>query len=122
MRHGPEDLLRAVYEGVALNSRWLLHAVKSFVGRRLDQIHVIGGGVRSDLWCQIHADVMERTLLRVDLPLHANARGAAWIAALGLGWITPSHMVSSIEREFLPNGAHQGVYRKMAIEFSKLWR
>ncbi len=122
LRHGPEDMLRAVYEGVAFNSRWLLHAVESFVGRRLDQIHVIGGGVRSDLWCQIHADVMERTLLRVDMPLHANARGAAWIAALGLGWITPAQMVSPIEREFVPNEAHRGLYRNMAKDFGKLWR
>ena len=30
------DMVRAVYEGVALNTRWLLGAVERFVGRRFD--------------------------------------------------------------------------------------
>jgi xylulokinase len=121
LHHRSEDLLRAVYEGVALNSRWLLAAVESFVGRRLDPIHVIGGGVRSNLWCQIHADALNRTLLRVDMPLHANARGAAWIAAHGLGWISPSQMVSKIERVFVPEKRHQAVYQERVSAFQRLW-
>ena len=39
-----EDLVRAVYEGVAFNTRWLLETVERFVGRRLDPITLIGGG------------------------------------------------------------------------------
>ena len=122
LSHGVEDLLRCVYEGVALNSQWLLSAVESFVGRRLDPIHVIGGGVRSDLWCQIHADVLERRLLRVDMPLHTNARGAAWIAAIGLGWMAPEQMVAKIDREFVPERRNQSVYREKAAAFRRLWR
>ena len=34
----------------------------------------------SDLWCQIHADVLDRTIERVADPVNANLRGAAILA------------------------------------------
>jgi xylulokinase len=81
------DMVRAVLEGVAYNSRWLHEAVERFAGRRLDPIRVVGGGASSPLWCQIHADVMDRTIERVAEPLHANLRGAALLAGMALGHI-----------------------------------
>ncbi|MGH3562889.1 MAG: xylulokinase, partial [Mycobacterium sp.] len=74
------DMVRAVLEGVAYNSRWLLGCVDRFTGGRgptRSSIRIIGGGARSDLWCQIMADVCGRTLERVADPLNAQLRGAA---------------------------------------------
>ncbi|GAB4404089.1 MAG: hypothetical protein OHK003_32040 [Anaerolineales bacterium] len=45
------------------------------------------GGAQSDVWCQIFADVMNVEIKQVADPIYANARGAAWIAAVGLGEI-----------------------------------
>jgi len=56
-------LVRAVLEGVAYNSRWLLVHVERFIKRRLETITAVGGGARSELWCQIHADVLDRVVL-----------------------------------------------------------
>ena len=39
-----EQMVRAVYEGVAFNSRWLLGAVEKFAGKRFDSLAFIGGG------------------------------------------------------------------------------
>ena len=44
------------------------------------RIRIFGGGAIPDLWCQIHADVMDRRIERVADPLHANLRGAALFA------------------------------------------
>ena len=55
--------MRAVLEGVAYNSRWLLVHVERFIKRRLETITAVGGGARSELWCQIHADVLYRVVL-----------------------------------------------------------
>lgn len=82
-----DDLCRAVFEGVAMNSRWSFGHVERFLGRRVGSLAIIGGGARSDVWCQIFADVLDRTIRRVEDPLAANARGAAWIAAVALGLI-----------------------------------
>ena len=70
-------LVRAVLEGVALNSPWLHEAVEKFVGSRLDDVRLIGGGAHSDLWCQIHADTSDRSIVRVTDPWLANLRGAS---------------------------------------------
>ena len=72
-----DDLVRAVFEGVALNARWLLRAVERFTRHRLEPIRFIGGGARSDVWCQIFADVLGRAIEQVADPVNANARGAA---------------------------------------------
>ncbi len=78
-------LTRAVLEGVALNAAWLLGAAERFVGGRLDDIRLVGGGARSDLWCQVLADATDRTIVRVTDPWLAGLRGAALFAALALG-------------------------------------
>ncbi|MGH9206103.1 MAG: xylulokinase, partial [Acidimicrobiales bacterium] len=74
------QMVRAVYEGVAFNSRWLLEAVEKFAGRRLESLAFIGGGANSDQWAQIHADVLGRDIRQVADPVLANVRGAALIA------------------------------------------
>jgi xylulokinase len=79
------DVARAVLEGVALNARWMHRVVERFCRRRLDQIAFVGGGALSPLWAQIMADVLGRTIHRVDDPVSANVRGAGLLAWLALG-------------------------------------
>jgi len=77
-----------VLEGVAYNARWLLEATEKFAGRPLDGLRLLGGGAVSDLWCQIHADVIGRAIDQVADPMNVNVRGAAWFAAHHLGHLT----------------------------------
>ena len=51
-------------------------------------MHIVGGGAQSDVWCQIFADVLNVEIRQVKDPIQANARGAAFIAAAGLGEIS----------------------------------
>ncbi|MBN2547992.1 MAG: FGGY-family carbohydrate kinase [Anaerolineales bacterium] len=83
-----EDVIRAFLEGIALNTRWLLAPVEKFLGRKVQSIHIVGGGAQSDIWCQIFADVLNVEIKQVAEPVYANARGAAWIGAVGLGRIS----------------------------------
>jgi xylulokinase len=73
---------------VALNARWLLRAVERFTRHRLEPIRFIGGGARSDVWCQIFANVLGRTIEQVADPVNANARGAGLLGAVALGELT----------------------------------
>lgn len=82
-----EDIIRAFLEGIAFNTRWLLSPVEKFLGKQVNSINIVGGGAQSDVWCQIFADVMNVEIKQVTDPLYANARGAAWIAAVGLNEI-----------------------------------
>ncbi len=119
-----EDMARSVFEGVAFNTRWSLNYVERFAGRKLDPLHAIGGGAQSDLWCQILADVLGRQIRRVHDPRQANARGAAWLAAVGMGQISFDDVPGLIacDRTFDPNPAHRQTYDELYEAFVLLYR
>ncbi|MEY2565974.1 MAG: xylulokinase [Actinomycetota bacterium] len=118
------DLVRAVMEGVAYNDRWLHEYVEKFAKRRLDHIRIIGGGAQSDLWCQIHADVMDRTIERVAEPWYANLKGAAIFAGMALGQVRPSdvHALVDVDRVFTPDPGSHAVYNRLYREFPGLYK
>ncbi len=123
LRSTRADMVRSVLEGVALNSRWLARSVERFVGQPLGTVRAIGGGASSSLWCSIYASVLDRPVEQVADPVLANLRGAALIAALSLGAVTPGEV-----RSLVPLAAtHQPrpddvlVYNELAAEFPRLY-
>jgi xylulokinase len=116
------DLVRAVMEGVAYNNHWLHGYVERFAGGRLDPIRLVGGGGRSDLWCQIHADVMGRTIERVADPMLAQLRGAGILAGMSLGHVDRSEIrdLIEIDARFEPDPANEQVYRRLSSELPGL--
>ncbi len=117
-------LIRAVLEGVAYNNRWLYEAVEHFVRRRLEPARLIGGGAISDLWCQIHADVLGRRLERVAEPLHANLRGAGLWASLALGYVEFEQLAKlvPVDAVFEPDPDTGRCYERLYAEFPKLYK
>jgi len=116
------DLVRAVLEGVAYNARWLLEATEKFAGRPLDGLRVLGGGAVSELWCQIHADVIGRPIQQVADPMNVNVRGAAWFAALHLGHLSLDDIASRAPtaKTFTPVAANTAAHRRLYDEFVRL--
>lgn len=124
LKHNLDHATRAVFEGVAYNSRWVLKYVEKFCGRKLDPINLVGGGGTSDVWCQIYADVLNRTIRRVKDPIQANARGAAFVAAVGLGEIEFSDIPKYIEFSgiFKPNPENRPIYDELFTEFVNIYK
>jgi len=118
------DLIRSVLEGVAHNSRWLLEESEAMLGHPLSHVRAMGGGAGSDLWCQIHADVLGRPVHRVADPLMVNVRGATFFAGLVLGLIDVAdiHGRVEIDRVFEPDAAAQRAHDPMHAEFIRLPR
>ncbi|MGB5680618.1 MAG: FGGY-family carbohydrate kinase [Polyangiales bacterium] len=115
-------MVRAVMEGVAYNTRWLMGGVESFIGRPFESIRFIGGGAKSELWCQIFADVLDRPIDRVADPLSANVRGAAFVAAVGLGKLEVEQISSRvpIEKRYTPNRENRLVYDELYKAFLEI--
>nr|MDO8108743.1 FGGY-family carbohydrate kinase [Candidatus Sigynarchaeota archaeon] len=125
LQHTSSHVVRAALEGVAYNTRWALgHAERFTKGHKLDPINIIGGGATSDIWCQIYADVLGCTMRRVKDPQWSNARGAAFIAAVGLGQITFEQIpdLIEIERIFTPNRDNRPIYDELFAEFVQIYR
>ena len=119
-----DQLVRSVFEGVALNSRWLLDAVEAFAGRRLGSLAFVGGGANSDVWSQIHADVLGREVRQVAEPVLANVRGAGLLALLALGRITPDDVPAMVEvrRTYGPDPSTTAEYDLLFEEFVTLYK
>ena len=117
-------LVRAVLEGVAYNSRWLLAYVERFIGRRVEAITAVGGGARSGLWCQIHADVLDRPVRQARDPALASARGAALQASVALGRLRWDEVagVVPLGRAFEPDPRCRRMYDTLFPEFVNLYR
>jgi xylulokinase len=116
-------LTRAVLEGVALNATWLLGAAEKFVGSRLDDIRLVGGGARSDLWCQIVADTSDRSIVRVTDPWLAGLRGASLFAALALGAVDRGEVRGLVptDEPFRPDPRRRATYDALVRELPKLY-
>jgi xylulokinase len=104
---------------VACNLRWLRGAVERFVGRRFESLNFIGGGARSDQWCQIMADVLDCPLRRMREPEMAITRGAAMVAWVALGRKRPAELGSLVEldRTFTPRPEHRLAYNELFAAF-----
>lgn len=116
-------MVRALFEGVAYNARWMLDAVEQFVRRPLGAIRFIGGGAASDVWCQIHADVLGRPVHRVADPLLVNVKGAAMFAGLVLGHLRHDDLSSlaRVDAVFEPDAANRAIYDELYREFPGLY-
>ncbi len=118
------NIVRAFMEGVAYNNRWTLKYVEKFIGRRMDTLNMVGGGGKSELWCRIFADVLDRTIRQVRNPIQANARGAAFIASVALGYITFDDIPELIQysNTFHPNPENRKIYDELFREFLQIYK
>ncbi|MHA1661606.1 MAG: xylulokinase [Promethearchaeota archaeon] len=133
-----EHLIRAMFEGVAYNVRWLLFYVEKFIKKWvtkerpgmkkgamvMPELNMIGGGASSNVWCQIFADVLNRTIKQVKDPIQANARGAAFMASVGLGYIEWDDIQKYIQisNVFKPNPENREIYDKLYKEFLNIYK
>jgi sugar (pentulose or hexulose) kinase len=116
--HTRSDLLRAVYEGVALSIRDCYDAIGM-----PEEIRLVGGGARSELWCQIIADC---TGSRVVIPTGSEfgAKGAALLAAVGIRWFEniaeATTSTVTIRHAYHPNTDLKPVYDAVYATYCQL--
>lgn len=87
VRHDLRHLTRAVLEGVAFGLRDGLDLMTGAGLETPTQIRASGGGIKSALWRQILADVLQAEIVTVATEEGA-AYGAALLAGVGAGWFS----------------------------------
>ncbi len=118
------EIVRAVYEGVAYNARWPFTNMEQFTRRRTEAVRMVGGGAKSAVWCQIFADVLDRTVHQMKEPVQANLRGASLLASTALGYLSYEDIPSRVPvaRTFSPDPANREIYDELFREFVELYR
>ena len=117
------EMVRAVLEGVCYHLRWMLES-QSRMLRTSDPIRFVGGGARSDVICQMLADITGKRIETVDQPQNAGSMGAAAVMAVGMGIIPSLQSVQTfipVTKVFEPNGENSAVYDRCYATFRKLY-
>jgi rhamnulokinase len=79
------EIVRCALDSLALKYRFVLEQAESLVGRRLAPLHIVGGGARNDLLCQLAADATGREVIAG--PAEATAAGNVLMQAMAKGLV-----------------------------------
>jgi rhamnulokinase len=80
---GPGELVRSIVVSLACKYRVVLERLQEVTGHRINSLHVVGGGIRNTLLCQLTADVLGLTVLAG--PEEATALGNVLVQARACG-------------------------------------
>jgi len=79
----PGAVVRCALESLALRYRWVLARLEEMLGRRIEIIHIVGGGSQNRLLNQLTANACDRVVLAG--PVETTAIGNLIVQAMGLG-------------------------------------
>ncbi|MBI5832444.1 MAG: hypothetical protein HZB16_09075 [Armatimonadetes bacterium] len=112
LKHNAAHIFRSIYEGTAYGTRHILDDLTA-AGFQASGIFACGGGTKSALWLQIHADVCGVPLYLTKVA-DATCLGTAVAAAAGAGCydgvVAAARAMVQVEREIQPDPAMAEAY------------
>jgi sugar (pentulose or hexulose) kinase len=121
LEHGRADLLRAVYEGVALSMADCFEFLPRFEG----PVILVGGGSRSDFWRQMFADVTGHPMVLLEQE-ELGSLGVAMMAGAATGvWrdLDDARAACTTERYCVePDAESHDAYRTILRRYQRLRR
>jgi ribulose kinase len=112
LAHGPGHVFRSIYEATAFGTRHILDDLSEH-GFKLHRLFAGGGGAKSRLWLQLHADILGRPIA-LPCESEACALGSAMIAAVRSGHYSnfgeAARAMVHIAEEIDPNTSHHRAY------------
>lgn len=107
------DFVRALMEGVSFMLEENLELLAQFGGGDCDYMVSMGGGAKSDVWCQIKADITGIQVRTLEESETASV-GAAMLCSLGLGkkhFLSGSDNTAAVKKIYLPRKEERETYR-----------
>lgn len=80
------EIVRSIYESLALKFRWVIEKLETVSGRQLPVINMIGGGAKAQLLCQYTADATGRDVFAG--PTEASALGNISMQLIAMGAVS----------------------------------
>jgi FGGY-family pentulose kinase len=124
LAHGPGHIFRALYEATACGTRHILEDASAH-GLAVERIFMGGGGARSALWLQIHADILKKPV-RLPRESESCALGSAMAAAVAAeayrDFDEAARRMVAIEKTVEPNPANAEVYDDLFGRYVELYK
>jgi sugar (pentulose or hexulose) kinase len=122
--HTRGDVYRAILEGIALEQVMMTNGAAAAT-EPIDHYVIMGGGARSDFWCQIMADASGRDVKRLET-VEASSLGAAMAAAKAVGWFATipkaaAKMSGKPSKTFRPRTKQHQTYSELLAIYRDLW-
>lgn len=80
------EIVRIIIESLALKYRRTLELLEDIIGKRLDIVHILGGGVQDSLLCQFTANATKRPVIAG--PVEATSMGNIGVQLMALGEVS----------------------------------
>lgn len=105
------SVVRTILEALALAHARTLAAAASLAGQTIDTVHLVGGGARNELLCQLTADAIGLPVIAG--PVEATAIGNILVQARAHGLVQDRHDLRALVartqplRRYTPSGPHK---------------
>lgn len=123
-KHDIKHIVRSTMEGVTFGLKDSFELIKER-GINIKQVRVIGGGAKSNLWCQILADILKKEVSLINIE-EGPAFGAALIAGVGVGAFDSFEKAESnfikIKKTVEPDRKNYDIYEHNYGIYQKLYR
>lgn len=126
LAHGKGHFLRAIMESIAYVIKSNIQALEE-MNLEINEIRSLGGGSKSDLWCQIKSDVLNKKVIKLKID-EVSLLGLAILSGIAVDKFSnvdeAVKKCVSIKKVFSPNKVNVGVYeesyQKYKIIYQKL--
>ncbi|WP_367356360.1 xylulokinase [Mesotoga sp.] len=115
--HSVGDIFRSIYEGVGFALREGAELIES-LGSDLSNVRIVGGGSRSDTWCQIIADNIGKSIWLPEVD-EGPAYGSARLAAGAVGIDSSSWI--RMKKEYRPDESAKRIYDSVFSIYKNLY-
>jgi xylulokinase len=123
LRHTPNDLIRAVLEGIAFDL-FIMYRKLAKLTELEDLILMVGGGSKSPSWRQLFANVFNKPIAKANVGQDAASLGAAAVAAVGSGrWDDFRTVENLIEHQEITQPDQEAVesYQRLSSVYEQTW-
>lgn len=79
------EIIRCIYQSIAFKYRSTVEMLEDISGRKLDVIHMVGGGIKDKTLCSFTADATGRKVFAG--PVEATSAGNLMVQAMALGGV-----------------------------------
>jgi rhamnulokinase len=94
------EIIRCIIQSLALKYRYTLECLESILGRRLNIIHMVGGGIKNETLCRFTANATARKVAAG--PVEATAIGNIALQAIALNEVRNLQEARTLIKESFP--------------------
>lgn len=110
--HERKHLARAFMEGITLEQKDILNSMK-VTGNKVDTVRIMGGSSKSEIWCQMQADIYNKEVETLKVS-DAALVGAAIFAGIGIGIFkdikTGVNSMVKTSKKYYPRQNYSAIY------------